>query len=107
MKKALYYCYFLFGWLLLLPSISRAAVESLTEVADDITTGPLEGMHHFLNGMSVIIGVIFIVMAVKKYIAYRDNLVEVPLMTALRYFILGLILLLLPLIFFLVQRAGT
>ncbi|MBU1629115.1 MAG: hypothetical protein KKH06_03435 [Gammaproteobacteria bacterium] len=69
-------------------------------VSGDIVEGPLTGLRHVISGICYLVGFMFLVVSIKKYIGWRMAPNQLGLSTPLMYFLLGTALILLPLVYY-------
>ena len=72
------------------------ASKDLVNIGNDIITGPFAVLRKLMNGAFYVIGISLIIISISKYQRYKQNPQEVPLLEPIIYFVLGLILALIP-----------
>jgi len=86
---------------------TNSGSSGIGEVADQFVSGPLEGLKHLMTGLCYIVGVILLIIAIHKFQLYRRNPQEMPLSHAIMYILAAVIIILLPLTYYLVKMAGS
>jgi hypothetical protein len=79
----------------------------LGSMAESMVQGPLTIIMNFINDACYVAGIIMILVGFNKYLRYRQNPQETPISTPIVYFLLGVAIILLPFVYYLVQRANA
>ena len=95
------------GMLLFCPTMVWAEHTGLGSMAESMVQGPLTIIMNFIDDACYIAGIIMILVGFNKYLRYRQNPQETPISTPIVYFLLGAAVILLPLVYYLVQRANA
>lgn len=103
MKKFLACC---LVWLFPFSAFAEEGPASFGKMAGDMVQGPLTLVMNFMDDACYIAGIVFLLVGFNKYLRYRDNPQETPISTPIVYFVLGAVVVLLPLIYYLVQAAN-
>lgn len=85
-------------------AFSRVYADSGIGVVAQNLIEPVSILSGFVSTASLIIGVSFLFGALMRYMQYRQNPLAVPLSTVVMLFIMGLILVLLPLAYMLTEN---
>jgi len=101
---------FFLGMILFCPVIALAedgGVTGFGAMAGQIVQGPLTIVMNFMNDACYVAGVVLLLVGFNKYLRYRQNPQETPISTPIVYFILGVVVILLPFSYYLVQRVNA
>ena len=85
---------------------TAGSAPSVGEISDTIRLGPMVGLHHFMNGMFLIVGFIAMYLGMKRYRGYWVSPQECPLTYCIGYFIVGILLMLIPFLYYLTGIKG-
>lgn len=83
------------------------AETGLGSVAESMVQGPLTIIMNFIDDACYVAGIIMLLVGFNKYLRYRQNPQETPISTPIVYVILGVAIILLPFVYYLVQRANA
>ncbi|MGD9108389.1 MAG: hypothetical protein PVI75_04380 [Gammaproteobacteria bacterium] len=83
------------------------AQTGLGSMAESMVQGPLTIIMQFIDDACYVAGIILILVGFNKYLRYRQNPQETPISTPIVYFLLGVAIILLPFVYYLVQRANA
>lgn len=85
---------------------ARDETTGLGTMAEHMVQGPLTIIMNFIDDACYVAGIIMILVGFNKYLRYRQNPQETPISTPIVYFVLGVAIILLPFVYYLVQRAN-
>jgi len=113
MKKLIKYAYVIYAWAaMLFWPLSVFAYNGDDEttgfgtMASHMVQGPMTILMHFIDDACYVAGIVLLLVGFSKFMRYRRNPQETPISTPIVYFILGVLVILLPFSYYLVQAVS-
>ena len=78
----------------------------LGRMASHMIQGPMTILMHFIDDACYVAGIVLLLVGFNKYMRHRQNPQEIPISTPIVYFILGIVIILLPFSYYLVQAVS-